>query len=124
MVELRQAADKEPIVNLIHPSPIDSQAVLGPISGYLDLPIEPYKEWLDRLRKVKSSVSNRPAVVEQVPALKLLDFYEAMGTESRGGLMEVRLDVTPTVRVSKSLADEALHPLGENDALKWVHRWL
>ena len=129
MADLRKAAERAPIVNLVHPSPVSSRTILRPISRDLGLPLKPYAEWLDSLRRLKDSKSEKVTVLDEIPALKLFDFYQSLASDpqaaaSTGDLMEVKLDTTLTVSVSETLANERLRPLGENDALKWVRRWL
>lgn len=129
MVDLRKAGDRASVANLVHPHPVDSKVIIDAIAWSLSLPVKDFNVWLQDLKRVKETTDNGgKQALEEVPALKLFDFYQSLASESTGGktatdVTQLRLDVDQIVKLSETLSRKTLRPLGGNDAAKWLKRW-
>lgn len=77
---------------------------------------------------MKETTTNERRALEDVPALKILDFYQSLVVGSAGemrsdGAMHLKLDVGNTVKISKTLSNKNLRPLSGDDAAKWLQCW-
>ncbi|CAL1699334.1 unnamed protein product [Somion occarium] len=113
------------ILHLAHPRPVTWETIMEGLSKELDLPSEPYTEWLRRLKQKGTGVD--PAVEAEnlghYPALKILDFFaRAQETLSCAEAMGIpRLDVSEATRVAPTL--QKLAPLTSNDTTRWLAYW-
>lgn len=129
MVDLRKAGDRASVANLVHPYPVDSKVVIYAIAQSLSLPLKDYNDWLHDLQRVKESTASvGKQALEEVPALKLFDFYQSLASGSAGGkpatdVTQLRLDVDQTVKLSQTLSSKTLRPLGGDDARNWLMYW-
>jgi thioester reductase-like protein len=73
------------------------------------------KEWVNALRESASKTED----VENIPAIKILDFFEGLPSES--GQEPILLDTKNTVNVSSTLA--SLGPLKEEWMENWMKQW-
>ena len=110
-------------VNLVHPHPIPWENVMQPIQKALNLEIVRYDVWLDRLKCASGSGN-----LKEIPALKLLDFYESFGATSNtemgiGGVTGLKLDVNETLALSRTLSTLETSPLQDHDVDKWLKSW-
>lgn len=85
--------------------------------------------WIESLNRLReSSATDGKDVLERVPALKLFDFYQSLTSELSGGkkstdVMQLRLDLNQTVRLSETFSSEGLKSLRKSDATKWLKCW-
>lgn len=85
--------------------------------------------WIERLKCLReSSAADGEDALERVPALKLFDFYQSLTSEFSGGkrtsdVMQLRLDLDQTVRLSETFSSKGLKPLREGDATRWLKCW-
>lgn len=71
-------------------------------------------EWLNRLRDSAASAETQ-SILEQNPAVKLLDFYEQLASDSSGAK---EFSIEKTIEVSKSLQDlSSIQP-------EWIQGWI
>jgi hypothetical protein len=75
-------------------------------------------EWLDRLRDSTISAETQP-ILEQNPAVKLLDFYEQLASDSTG---PKEFSIEKTIKVSKTLQD--LSPIQPEWIQGWIRDWV
>lgn len=105
---------------MTHPKPVAWNALFKYISATLGVELVPYSDWLSRLQ-----ASETHKAVGQNPALRLLDFYKSVPTESKSteaaGLPILATDAAR--KVSHTLGDENLRPVGPEDAKKWLDYW-
>lgn len=85
--------------------------------------------WLQKLKNVKDrTLASSKATLADVPALKLFDFYKSIaadpaGRKSSTDVMQLKLDVSQTAKLSKTLSREGLCPLGGDDAVRRLKGW-
>lgn len=85
--------------------------------------------WLEKLKNVKErTAASTKTTLEDVPALKLFDFYKSIAADPIGekdstDVMQLKLDVSQIVELSKTLSGEGLRPLGGDDAVRWLKCW-
>lgn len=129
IVDLRKAGYHASVVNLVHRYPVKSKIIIDQIALSLDLPVEPYAVWIESLKRLReTSAADGKDILERVPALKLFDFYQSLTSELSGGkkstdVMQLRLDLNQTVRLSDTFSSEGLKPLRESDATRWLKCW-
>jgi hypothetical protein len=75
-------------------------------------------EWLNRLRDSAASAETQ-SILEQNPAVKLLDFYEQLASDSSGAK---EFSIEKTIEVSKSLQD--LSPIQPEWIQGWIRDWV
>ncbi|KAH9851221.1 acetyl-CoA synthetase-like protein [Lenzites betulinus] len=108
----------ERALHIISPRPVPWNTVFEPIAERLGLPTAPYAEWLAKLEHSATEAANAgPGVDQHDAAHNLVEFFKS---EGMGGA-QVSLSTAKAVRVSKSLAEA--HPIGREDALKYVEYW-
>lgn len=83
--------------------------------------------WLENLKKIKERTA-ASSNLEDVPALKLLDFYKSIAADPTGekdstDVMQLKLDLSKLVELSKTLSGKGLRPLGGDDAVRWLKYW-
>lgn len=128
-MDLRKAGDRASVVNLEHPYPVDSKIIMDQIARSLGLPVRTYSAWLEDLKRVKETTpADRKQILEEVPALKLIDFYQSLSLETAGGnvasdVLQLKLDVSHTLKLSQTLSSENVHSLGGDDVVKWLKGW-
>jgi hypothetical protein len=114
IVEMRDSEVE--FLHLQNPSPVAWNAVVGPISELLQVPLVSYGEWLSRVEALDSDN------LHNNPCLQLLDFFkngDNMSTR-RGPLtfptlsMEEAMKVSPQLKQMRSFVD---------DLKKWLTYW-
>lgn len=99
------------------------------IARSLGLPVRPYTAWLEDLKRVRETTpDDRKQVLEEVLALKLIGFYQSLSVETTGGnvasdVLQLKLDVSQTLKLSQTLSSENVQPLRGNDVVKWLKGW-
>lgn len=118
IVDYRRADKAVDTVHLVHPYPRLSRAIFEVVAEHLDIPLVPFSYWVEQLSLVSE------ADVENVPALKLLEWLKAdLEWESEGG---EAIGIPPlhsevAMRLSKRLRDA--HPIQSRDVLLWLDYW-
>ncbi|KAI6017887.1 putative aminoadipate reductase [Pisolithus marmoratus] len=118
-------------VNLVHPRPVEFEAIMKPISDALfeknitkeRLPLLHSAEWFRRLEK--QAVNANEERIRQVPAIKLLDYLRTFDQQSSGedtSVLAVSFATDTAERVSKTM--KALPPISRSDAMRWVEYWV
>lgn len=126
-------SDEEPpiVVNLVHPRPVGFEALMKPISDALfeknitkeRLPLVHSSEWIRRLEK--QAIGADEERIQQVPAIKLLDYLRKFDRPSSGeesGVLAIMFATDKAERVSKTMG--ALSPISKSDAMRWVDYWV
>lgn len=108
------------VFHAVHPRPGEFEKMLDHVrlnlesEHRLDLRSVSYSDWLERLKTTASqdiSAAN--------PALKLLDFYEALNTSTR---MAPDMEITRTLAASEAL--RTARPLQMEWFDGWVREWV
>ncbi|KAL8949996.1 MAG: hypothetical protein Q9222_003939 [Ikaeria aurantiellina] len=81
-----------------------------------DIKIIPLSEWVESLAKMDST---DPKVIEQCPALKILDFFRALDTQQKLG--QVRYSTEKAQSASPTMA--SLPPIGPDAMKTWLKQW-
>ncbi|KAL1710425.1 hypothetical protein EV121DRAFT_192955 [Schizophyllum commune] len=109
-----------PSHNIVHPRPVNWARMIEDVQHSLkkqlgrDVPIIPFQEWLEKL---EATAARTDVDVQEVPGVKLLDFFRGMS--SGRGLGDFATD--KMTAVSKTL--RVLQSLGQKDADAWVRYW-
>lgn len=95
---------------------------MNPIAKSLDVPLVPYREWLQALEDSSSGDESK----QRNPALRLLEFF-CSGVARMGPEWEpvgvARLRMTKARLVSATLMEGAMPCLGEEDVQRWLRFW-
>ena len=115
-------------IHLVHPRPAKWSDVMASFSKSLNVPLVPYDEWVTRLAKiVQEKPDEEVELMRRVPALKLLDFYQAsaptFGKPATEAMGMPLLSVENAVKDSVTLRDPNLPILGEEDVCNWLNYW-
>ncbi|KAI6156288.1 putative aminoadipate reductase [Pisolithus thermaeus] len=126
-------SDEEPpiVVNLVHPRPVEFEALMKPISDALfeknitreRLALAHSSEWFHKLEK--QAINANEEKIRQVPAIKLLDYLRTFDQQSSGedtGVLAVIFATDTAERVSKTM--KVLPPISRSDAMRWVDYWV
>ena len=102
--------------HLVNPHSASWQLFIPMILKYIGEKVEvvPLKTWVQAVRDSMANVRDETA---QVPAVKLLDFYEDLA--NGGGMAD--LEVKETMKHSKTMAE--LQPVTEELMEKWLKEW-
>ncbi|KAF9810700.1 hypothetical protein IEO21_06834 [Rhodonia placenta] len=120
-----------PLVNLLHPRPIETDEVMTMVHTELglDVPFVAWEAWVEKLKKAAEHVSSQD--LQDMPALKLLDFYEGLlvleKQTNTAGSYDVEIGGLPlfeTQHAEKASATIANLPrLGKNEVKAWMRYW-
>lgn len=126
VVELRDAS--VPVVNLINPKPVSWSSLIKHFASSLNVPLVPYAEWYERLTKAVNDAlsSGNSQIINDNPAFKLAEFYGGMKdlqNDKLEAFMSNRFETKEVVRVTKSLGDNELIQLGQEDVQRWLTYW-
>ncbi|KAI0332229.1 acetyl-CoA synthetase-like protein [Cubamyces sp. BRFM 1775] len=114
----------EPIVHLVHPTPVPWHTLIAPIAAELGVPLVSFDSWLRALQGslARASDAEQVALMTANPALRLLDFYRGLKIEpEREPLGMVYLATEKATGVSETLA--SLPALDEERAKGWLEAW-
>lgn len=121
MVQLRHSTAE--VLHLVHPRPASWNTLFSRISEVLQAPLVTYEEWLSRLRdQLKSSSKDD---LENIPALKLLDFFEEVSLHlnpTTQAMVATEVSVKKAAAESSALADAK--EITPEDAEKWLNYWV
>ncbi|KZV94434.1 acetyl-CoA synthetase-like protein [Exidia glandulosa HHB12029] len=126
LLEMAEQTDA-PVLHLVHPKPVKWESLFVTFSQQVGAPLVPYGEWLARIEQV--AVDDKGAVdvakARAIPAVRLLNFFRAIGGQSGegiGGFTGVEeLKTDEARRVSQTM--RAMEPLQAADVEKWVAYW-
>ncbi|KIP12212.1 hypothetical protein PHLGIDRAFT_508051 [Phlebiopsis gigantea 11061_1 CR5-6] len=113
------------LVNVVHPRPTDWATVLVGLQKELGdrVPLVPPAQWMDELELRSTRPS--PEDVENIPALKLVDFFRAFmrgpDDQSDGGVLKLEFETTRLISSSQTMKE--LQSMSEEDAEMWVRYW-
>ncbi|KAJ8487635.1 hypothetical protein ONZ45_g14254 [Pleurotus djamor] len=108
---LNQESTTSPVVNLVHPKPLPVSHLMQVIGRQLRVPLIPYQEWLSRIEATDLSRME----LDQVPALKMMDFYQ------RHGLRDMKISDMICRELSPSLRSAA--EIDDDQIINWVSYW-
>ncbi|KAJ8517252.1 hypothetical protein ONZ45_g5549 [Pleurotus djamor] len=108
---LNQESTTSPVVNLVHPKPLPVSHLMQVIGRQLRVPLIPYQEWLSRIEATDLSRME----LDQVPALKMMDFYQ------RHGLRDMKISDMICRELSPSLRSAA--EIDDDEIINWVSYW-
>lgn len=109
LIEMRNASG---VLHLLHPRPIPWRMVLDEFSRETGTPLVPWDEWMARLTTTP----------EDVPALRILEFWRNLGPAGLSGMSEI--ECVETVRAQKvSPTLRSMAPLSRADSGKWMAYW-
>jgi thioester reductase-like protein len=109
------------VFNLVNPTPAKFADLIPAIKAYFlekyakDIDNTAFKEWLELL---KSKDASDPKVLEELPALKIVDFFESIKGE---GGMGGGFETTGSQEVSASMRD--LRPVTGDWMNVWLAQW-
>jgi hypothetical protein len=122
------------VFQIVHPNPVPWSSLLLPIKKTLEasssfsepIKIVPYTDWISTLKAKSADFENvgnvdAVTVARKNPAMKLLDFYESLQYQGKGGL-RMKLSMEKTLRSSKTL--RGLEPLRDEWVTGWVKEWI
>lgn len=113
LVDLRLCTRQ--VAHLLHSNPVSSITITKAVSTLLQLPIMPYKTWLQKLKQSTVPVSENPA-------LRLLGFFESHGTEFKPE--HPAISVANALEASKSMEGLKDWSLREEDVAMWIKYWI
>lgn len=125
-----------PVLHLAHPRPVAWSTLFSAVAQELgDLPLVPYREWVDRLAQ---SAGSSVQQVANSPALRLLDFFQAArayafagsdsglqvgAKEGREAMGLRRLALDRACHASATLSRLKDTPLDGQNAKSWIEYW-
>ncbi|KAJ7731236.1 putative aminoadipate reductase [Mycena metata] len=116
IVDAALSVEKPPFaINLIHPRPIPWDDVISTMARIVRLPLVPFADWVKQLED--RSVGATAADIENIPGIKLLDFFRA-AVEGAGN---IQFSTEKTQTMSESM--RLLKPLGDEDVQRWMQYW-
>ncbi|KIK55529.1 hypothetical protein GYMLUDRAFT_837603 [Collybiopsis luxurians FD-317 M1] len=137
ILDVAFAKDYAPLaINLVHPHPVSWTSVMEAIRQSLisykqlsseSLQLVPFQTWVSTLQKHAASAS-ADKVVNEIPAMKIIEFLRAMGQRSEGENRNVEalggtvLETENVQRFSERMKN--LDHLGRPDAELWVKYWV
>jgi len=112
-------------LHIVHPNPVTWDSVFEIFSQELQVPLVSYSTWLSKLKNSKLGL-------EELPAKKLLSFFQGVSESSAMMDQEVddaseamgimRLDTTKAERISESLRNAA--QITTEDVKRWSRYWI
>ncbi|KAJ6487165.1 putative aminoadipate reductase [Mycena vitilis] len=102
-------------INLVHPRPVPWDRVMSAIARDAQLPLVPFPEWVEQLQV--RSVAATPEDLENIPALKFLDFFKTIAT----GAGNTEFSTLKAQAMSGAM--KSLRSLTEDDAIRWMRYW-
>ncbi|KAJ6449036.1 hypothetical protein C8R47DRAFT_1265595 [Mycena vitilis] len=116
IVDTALSTEKPPFaINLVHPRPVPWDRVMSAIAGDAQLPLVSFPEWVQQLQA--RSTAATPEDLENIPAIKLLDFFQAVVA----GAGNTEFSTSKAQAISEAM--KSLKPLTEEDAKQWMHYW-
>ncbi|KAJ6482180.1 putative aminoadipate reductase [Mycena vitilis] len=116
IVDAALSTEKPPFaINLVHPRPIPWDRIMSAIARDAQLPLVSFPEWVEQLQA--RSTAATPEDLENIPAIKLLDFFQAVVT----GAGNTEFSTPKAQAISEAM--RSLKPLNEEDAKRWMHYW-
>ena len=115
-----------PVLHLAHPRPVAWNTILSTVSHALDLPLVPYSEWIQTLKKSREGLSAQQETdaYQANPALKLLDFFTSANVNALGEALGVpNMDLTKAVKAAPALSEDNLPQLNEVNVSRWLAYW-
>lgn len=128
VVDFRLATGPESstIVHLVHPRPTSWSSLSKIIAADLGVELVPFAAWLISLEELGKSYVDEVEAMRNIPALRLLSFFESISTQPTGsiaGLGFRRLDSRLSLDLSRTLSDPNVPQLGESDVKAWLGYW-
>ncbi|KAI6138696.1 putative non-ribosomal peptide synthetase [Pisolithus thermaeus] len=132
ILDVALSGDEPPIVvNLVHPRPVEFEALMRPISDALfgknitreRLPLVHSSEWFHMLEK--QAIDANEEKIRQVPAIKLLDYlrtFDQQSSSEGNSVLEIVFATDTAEKVSKTM--RALSPISKLDVMRWVDYWV
>ncbi|KZT66300.1 acetyl-CoA synthetase-like protein [Daedalea quercina L-15889] len=127
------------IAHLVHSRPVAWSSIATVVSQELSVPLLTYEEWL---AKLESRAGTHPdqidsghggtekhlsmEILQEVPALRLLPFFRALGQGQRGegnALGFPKLDTSNAVAASPTLADLGVAQVTPDVVERWLDSW-
>ncbi|KAG5721421.1 Linear gramicidin synthase subunit D [Termitomyces sp. T112] len=135
ILDVAFSSDKLPVaINLVHPRPTQWSEVMNALKAVLDedgfsLRVVPFREWFSLLEKHSKNASD--ANIQDIPAVKLLEFFRAFSEADHAiadaGHHEVESGGLPkftTVKAQRlSQTMREVRPIGVEDVRRWVSYW-
>ncbi|KAF8905645.1 hypothetical protein CPB85DRAFT_1315335 [Mucidula mucida] len=117
LIDFSRAKSTVGTVHLVHPKAQSSKAIFTIIGQELNLPLVPYAEWVRKLEACSASV-------QDVPALKLLDFFKAgldVQLEGREAIGIPEMSCEGAIRCSTRL--QRVQPIQSPEVISWLDYW-
>ncbi len=117
LIDFSRAKSTVGTVHLVHPKAQSSKAIFTIIGQELNLPLVPYAEWVRKLEACLASV-------QDVPALKLLDFFKAgldVQLEGREAIGIPEMSCEGAIRCSTRL--QRVQPIQSPEVISWLDYW-
>ncbi|KAJ7615673.1 putative aminoadipate reductase [Mycena polygramma] len=116
IVDAALSIEKPPFaINLVHPRPVPWDRVMSAIARDAHLPLVPFPGWVEQLQV--RSVAATTEDLENIPAIKLLDFFKVIST----GAGNIGFSTLKAQSMSGSM--RSLKPFTEEDASQWMKFW-
>ncbi|KAJ7633420.1 acetyl-CoA synthetase-like protein [Mycena polygramma] len=116
IVDAALRVEKPPFaVNLVHPRPVSWDRIMSSMADTVQLPLIPFADWVQQLELRSAHATAKD--IEDIPGIKLLDFFKATATDVGG----VEFSTLKAESMSDSM--KLLAPLNEEDAEQWMHNW-
>ncbi|KAJ7045248.1 putative aminoadipate reductase [Mycena alexandri] len=116
IVDAALSIEKPPFaINLVHPRPIRWDEVISTMARTVQLPLVPFADWVQQIQD--RSVGAAAEEIENIPGIKLLDFFRA--TVAGAGNIEFSTEKAQTMSESMRL----LKPTSDADVQRWMQYW-
>ena len=116
----------EETLHIVNPRPVPWNDIASSFSKALGLRLVPYSEWLAALESRSATTGTDPAKVkaafEEVPALRLMEFFRTVKSEASGeALLVVSLASEKAQAASSAL--RGVEQINAKDIERWVAYW-
>ncbi|TDL22741.1 acetyl-CoA synthetase-like protein [Rickenella mellea] len=118
IVEMRTS--NQQVMHLVHLKPTTWSSIVKPIAQSLSVPTVPYNDWLAKLDGLDGNSASK------VNASHLLEFYRSqknVNDPDAEVFIGTRLEVREALKASKTLSDNNLPVLCNDDTHRWLEYW-
>ena len=116
----------EDVFHVVHPKPVPWDDLAIEFSKALNVPLVPYKEWLETLERKLVETGTDAAEVEkafsEVPALRLMDFFRAAKMSSDREPIGITRLASEKAQAASQVLREA-EKVGTRDVERWIAFW-
>ncbi|KAJ7671148.1 acetyl-CoA synthetase-like protein [Mycena rosella] len=118
IVDAALNTEKSPFaINLVHPRPVTWDTLMSSMARAAQRPLIPFADWVHQI-EIRSAHATAEDM-ENIPGIKLLDFFSAVAV----GLGGLSTEFSTVKAQALSDAIRSVKSLGTEDAERWIRYW-